>query len=101
MRLPKRKLKINKQMERIFQILAVILAGVAAIFLWKDNADGAFISGVLGAVSFFLSIRYQVKERNRQRELAAENNYGELPDSSINDDDLITDEDKRATEHKI
>ena len=56
-------------MERIFQILAVILAGVAAYFLWTGNNDGAFVSAVLGCVSFFLSIRFQVKERNRVREL--------------------------------
>lgn len=55
-------------MERIFQILALILAGVAAFFLWTGNNDGAFVSAVLGSVSFFLSIRFQVKERNRQRE---------------------------------
>ncbi len=88
-------------MERVFQILAVILAGVAAIFLWKGNGDGAFISGVLGAVSFFLSVRYQVKKRNRQRELRAENSYAGLPDGSINEDDIITDEDKRSTVNKI
>jgi hypothetical protein len=52
--------------ERIFQIAAVVLAGTAAYFLWRGN--GAFISGVAGAVSFFLSVRFQVRERNRQRE---------------------------------
>ena len=55
-------------MERIFQILAAILAGVAAFFLWTGNNDGAFVSAALGCVSFFLSIRTQVKERNRKRE---------------------------------
>ncbi|CAN5470999.1 MAG: hypothetical protein M3449_09310 [Acidobacteriota bacterium] len=59
-------------MERIFQILAVILAGVAAYFLWKGNGDRAFVSAVLGAVSFFLSVRFQVKERNRLREIERE-----------------------------
>lgn len=67
-------------MERLFQILAVILAGVAAFFLWKGNWDATFVSAVFGAVSFFLSVRFQVKERleirdaERERErLAAEN----------------------------
>lgn len=55
-------------MERLFQILAVILIGVAAFFLWKGNTDGLFISGVIGAVCFFLSIRFQVKERLTERE---------------------------------
>ena len=54
--------------ERIFQIIAAILAGTAAYFLWMGNADGAFVSAVLGSVAFFLSIRFQVKERNRARE---------------------------------
>lgn len=55
-------------LERVFQILAVILIGVAAFFLWKGNNDGVFITAVLGAVSFFLSVRFQVKERLKQRE---------------------------------
>lgn len=58
--------------ERLFQIVAVILAGVAAYFLWTGNKDGAFISAVLGAVAFFLSVRSQVKERNRTREAERE-----------------------------
>ena len=55
-------------MERIFQILAAILAGVAAYFLWKGNNDAAFVSGVLACVSFFLGVRTQLKTRNRIRE---------------------------------
>lgn len=55
-------------MERLFQILAVILAGVAAFFLWKGNKDGTFVAAVLGAVCFFLSVRFQVKERLKRRD---------------------------------
>ncbi len=55
-------------MERVFQILAVILIGVAAYFLWKGNNDAMFIAAVGGAVSFFLSVRFQVKERLKIRE---------------------------------
>jgi pilus assembly protein TadC len=54
--------------ERIFQILAVVLAGIAAFFLWQGNGETAFIVVVLGAVSFFLSIRFQVKERIKRRD---------------------------------
>ena len=54
-------------LEKIFQMIAVILVGVAAFFLWKGNNDGLFIAAVGGAVSFFLSIRFQVKERMEQR----------------------------------
>ncbi len=57
-------------MERLFQILAIVLAAAAAFFFWNGNKDGAFISAVFGCVSFFLSIRTQVKERNRLREAA-------------------------------
>ena len=55
-------------MERVFQIVAVLFAAIAGYFLWTGNNDGAFVSAVLGCVSFFLSVRAQVKERNRQRE---------------------------------
>jgi hypothetical protein len=54
-------------MEKIFQIMAVILIGVATFFLWKGNNDAMFISAVVGAVCFFLSIRFQVKEKLKQR----------------------------------
>src|SRR5215203_5659488 len=57
-------------MERFFQILAVILAGVAAYFLWQGQADRAFVTAVFGAVSFFLSVRVQVKGRLAEREAA-------------------------------
>jgi len=59
--------------DRAFQIIAVILAGIAAYFLWSGNKDGAFVSAVLGCVAFFLSIRFQVKARNVEREAAREN----------------------------
>jgi hypothetical protein len=59
-------------MERLFQILAAILIAVAAFFLWRGNIDGLFISAVLGAVCFFLSVRFQIKERMEQRAAAAE-----------------------------
>lgn len=56
-------------MERLFQILAVILAGVAAYFLWAGNSEYAFVAAVLGCVSFFLSVRTQMTDRNSAREL--------------------------------
>ncbi len=59
-------------MDLTFKILAVILGGIAAYFLWQGNADRAFASAVFGAVSFFLSIRFQVKERIKEREAERE-----------------------------
>ncbi len=61
-----------KLMIRTFQILAAILVCIAAYFLWMENKDGVFVSMVLAACSFFLSIRFQAKERLDQR--AAESN---------------------------
>lgn len=55
-------------MERIFQIAAAVIGVVAAYFLWIGNTERAFIAGVLGAVCFFLSVRFQVKARNEVRE---------------------------------
>ena len=50
-------------MVRVFQIAAVILTGIAAYFLWMENKDGVFVAAVLAACSFFMSIRFQAKER--------------------------------------
>jgi len=68
-------------MDRIFQLAAVIFAGIAAYFLWAGNNDGAFVSAVIGCVAFFLSIRFQVKERNQQRERERGDNLGESPEA--------------------
>lgn len=59
-------------MVRIFQIVAAILAGIAAYFLWMENKDGVFVAIVLAACSIFMSIRFQAKERLDKRE--GENN---------------------------
>jgi uncharacterized membrane protein YjjP (DUF1212 family) len=61
--------------ERTFQLLAVALAGVAAFFYWRGNFDAMFVTAVIGAAAFFLSIRMQVKTRideRRAKESAAE-----------------------------
>jgi hypothetical protein len=67
------------KIERIFQISAVILVGIAAYFLWTENKDGIFVSIVLAACSFFMSIRFQAKER-----LA--NSKTEQPEAATSDD---------------
>ena len=59
-------------MERMFQILAVVLIGATAFFLWRSDTDAAFVTGVLGICAFFLSIRFQLKRRMAGREAAAE-----------------------------
>ena len=60
------------KIDLIFQVLAVVLAGAAAYFLWSGNRDGAFVSAVLGCVAFLIAIRFQVKARNTVRDAERE-----------------------------
>lgn len=53
-------------LELIFKILAAVLLGVAAFFLWRNNMDGVFVSAVIGAVCFFVSVRFQITEQKKQ-----------------------------------
>jgi hypothetical protein len=62
--------------DRIFQILAVALAGAAAYLFWIGNRDFAFAAVVLGCVAFFLSVRFQAKARIK----AHQDTGNELPD---------------------
>lgn len=50
-------------MEKLFQILAVILIGIAAFFFWRGNYEAVFVAAVFGAVCFFLSVRFEVGKR--------------------------------------
>ena len=56
-------------MVAIFQLVAVIFAIAAAYFWWSGNSDGLFVAAVLGAVAFFLTVRFQVKDRLKTREI--------------------------------
>jgi hypothetical protein len=74
--------------ERLFQILAAVLAGIAAFFLiWRNDAETAFIAAVAGAVSFFLSIRFQVKGRLQQREEERRRKEEENSEAEVLSDD--------------
>jgi hypothetical protein len=53
--------------ERLFQGLAIVLVLSAAFFYWQGQTDAAFVAAVLGAVSFFISIRVQIKDRLAER----------------------------------
>ena len=64
--------------ERTFQLLAVAFAGIAAFFYWRGNYDAMFVTAVVGAAAFFLSIRMQVK--NRLDERRAKESEGEEPE---------------------
>lgn len=56
----------------MFQILAVIFAAAAGVLFWLGNTDGLFVAAVLGAVCFFLSIRFQVKGRMANRDMESD-----------------------------
>ena len=54
--------------DRLFQILIVIFVAAAAYFGWTGHKDGIFVSLVFASVCFFLSVRFQAKDRMKQRE---------------------------------
>lgn len=72
-------------MIKLFQILAVVLAGVAAFFWWQGSSDAAFAAGVCAAASYFLSMRFQIKARVQQAE--AEKEAAAVPDEALTGDD--------------
>lgn len=78
-------------MEKLFQILAVVFIGLAAFFLWRADYDGMFIAATVGAVCFFLSYRFQVGERVKQRaaakQTAVEN--AELTGGALTEEEFI------------
>lgn len=60
-------------MVRVFQIVAVVLVGLTAYFLWTYGVgDHAFVSGVAAIAAGFLSYRARLKARNTLREEQAE-----------------------------
>ncbi len=58
--------------ERIWTILAGLLAITAGVFLWRNNLSAAFVTGALGACAWFLSYRAQLRARVLAAEVDAE-----------------------------
>ncbi len=56
--------------------MAGIGVGVAAIALWFQHTDVAFIAATLGAVAWFLHYRRQIKESITPKEFDATNKEG-------------------------
>ena len=55
-------------MVRVFQIVAVIFFVVAAYFLWTgDDKDYVFVAAVFAVAAGFLSYRFRVKARIKER----------------------------------
>ena len=48
-------------MERAWTIAAVVCLLVAAVFLFRENYNAAFVAAALGAVAWFLNYRSQLR----------------------------------------
>lgn len=48
-------------MKTLWLIVAVTLAMVAVVFMWRGNFDAAFVAAVLGVVAWFLNYRTQAR----------------------------------------
>lgn len=55
-------------MVRLFQLLAVVLAGTAAYLYLALQPEAAFVTAALAVVAFFLGFRFKLKEQNRVHE---------------------------------
>ena len=49
--------------ERVWVAIAGILLLAAAVFLWRNNLSGAFVTATLGVVAWFLSFRAQLSAK--------------------------------------
>lgn len=49
--------------ERIFSIVAGLLALSAGVLLWWNNLTAAFVTATLGAVAWFLSYRAKMRAK--------------------------------------
>jgi hypothetical protein len=58
--------------ERIWIMLAALLAITAGVFLWRNNLSAAFVTGALGACAWFLSYRAQLRARAVAEEMDSE-----------------------------
>jgi hypothetical protein len=51
-----------------FRIFIGVFLAIAGYFYWDQNRDGVFLSVVLAAVCFFLSMRFQIKAKQNEGE---------------------------------
>jgi len=54
--------------ERTLKILSFVFIAIAFFFVWRGDADAVFVSGVIGACCFFLSMRYELQARRDRRD---------------------------------
>jgi hypothetical protein len=72
-------------MERVWIIVACLCLVVAAFFLWRWNLDRAFVTGALGLVAWFLSLRSRLDKANLAR--AEASNLEDNDDTGEQDED--------------
>lgn len=53
----------NKPMQIMFQIIGVVLLGVAAYLYSTGNSDWTFAAAVVGICALFLGMRFAIKRR--------------------------------------
>jgi hypothetical protein len=56
--------------ERTLKILSFVFIAIAFFFVWRGDVDAVFVSGVIGACCFFLSMRYEIQARRDRRDAA-------------------------------
>ncbi len=65
-------------MKTLWLIVAVTLAIVAVVFMWRGNFDSAFVAAVLGTVAWFLNYRTQAKAATAARDAEQEDELKDL-----------------------
>lgn len=68
-------------MKTLWLIVAVTLAIVAVVFMWRGNFDWAFVAAVLGVVAWFLNYRTQAKAFIAERDDDQEDETRNLDDA--------------------
>ncbi len=69
-------------MERVWIVVACLCALAAGVLLWRGNVDMAFVTGVLGLLAWFLSLRIRLSAAN-----PAEDKASKLENNAIGDQD--------------
>jgi hypothetical protein len=64
--------------ERFWMFIAVAGVLLGGVFLWRNNMSAAFVTATLGAVSWFLSYRAQIRAKIATSE-------GDLSDSEADE----------------
>jgi hypothetical protein len=64
--------------ERIWIILSGLLLLLAAVFLWRNNLSGAFVTAALGACAWFLNYRAELRKKIKDHDAGDEDTGEEI-----------------------